>query len=307
MFMQKMYSLTKFAVLENYKGLYKEEGLIEYIIDDFPGKHLDSKFKSDNAIYNPLEDTKELYMELNKIDPNDFDSIINFVNIYGLPTGANIEAGNKEIKVIHRMKMQEFNNKLEPLKQIISIWQAIKENNKEDLEKHKKDFQLLATMNQIHDYIAYEDFEEVAEKISDKNLTHPIVSEEFKVWISVKEQDLRTIAKAYITQLLNEHASGETKTTLMNLAAERNGKTIYKKDIVEAISFKDLFEVAYFQVRKAILENDIKICEHCGFPFEVTHERQRFCPPRFGRKRSTCENTYNQKLKRQRKKEKDNT
>lgn len=51
-------------------------------------------------------------------------------------------------------------------------------------------------------------------------------------------------------------------------------------------------------------EIEYKTCEHCGKEFKVTHEKQRFCPTKPGRKRSTCENTYNQRIRRQRQKEK---
>lgn len=44
-------------------------------------------------------------------------------------------------------------------------------------------------------------------------------------------------------------------------------------------------------------------CENCGDIFVKTHGHQKFCPPHPGRKRSTCENTFNQRLKRQRMRE----
>jgi hypothetical protein len=72
------------------------------------------------------------------------------------------------------------------------------------------------------------------------------------------------------------------------------------------MTFKDLFEVAYFQLSRAVIGN-IKMsrCEHCGALFEVTHESRRFCPPLPKNKISSCQNAYNQRVKRKRKKAKE--
>ena len=39
-------------------------------------------------------------------------------------------------------------------------------------------------------------------------------------------------------------------------------------------------------------------CEECKRVFIKNHGNQRFCPPTY-QKRSKCENTYNQRIKRQ--------
>lgn len=44
------------------------------------------------------------------------------------------------------------------------------------------------------------------------------------------------------------------------------------------------------------------VCLECGKEFIKTHGHQKFCPPKPGRKISTCQNTYNQRKKRERKK-----
>ncbi|WP_066057296.1 hypothetical protein [Robertmurraya korlensis] len=66
--------------------------------------------------------------------------------------------------------------------------------------------------------------------------------------------------------------------------------------------FDDLFSFAYFQLARALV-NDVEVreCDNCGYIFEVTHQRQRFCPPVPNRKRSSCEMAYNNRLKKEKK------
>lgn len=298
-----MYCLTKFAVLENYTDLFKV-GETEWIIDRHPGKQIQAKLKN-RSLYNPLEDAKELYMELNKVIPEDPKTIMKFVRTYGLPIGANLDDGDKEIKAIYRMELQELNEKLKPFQKIISVWQAIKNNTEQALETIKKEFQLMATLDQIHEFSGEDNYEEILRNIN-ADMNNPTTTEEFKSWLSVKDEDLKVIALTYISVLLNKQSLGKRQHKVTNVTCERSGKLVTEKAMVEAISFNNLFEVAYYQLSKAIPKKEIRKCDHCEFPFELTHERQHFCPPLLGRKRSTCENTYNQRIKRQRKKEDQN-
>ncbi|KSU79742.1 hypothetical protein AS030_21040 [Fictibacillus enclensis] len=70
--------------------------------------------------------------------------------------------------------------------------------------------------------------------------------------------------------------------------------------------FMDLFDAAYFYLN-LFMENkaEMKICENYGHPFEVTHQRQRFCSALPGRKRSSCEMAYNNRLKKEKRKKGD--
>ncbi|PGX34580.1 hypothetical protein COE67_19835 [Priestia megaterium] len=66
--------------------------------------------------------------------------------------------------------------------------------------------------------------------------------------------------------------------------------------------FKDLFEAAFFFLTLSIYSNaEMRICENCGHLYEVTHKRQRFCSVLPGRKRSSCEMAYNNRLKKEKK------
>lgn len=117
---------------------------------------------------------------------------------------------------------------------------------------------------------------------------------ELKVtWEKLKKGDLETIALAYLNLKLKEISSGKASTRFID------GK------IVPAISFNNLLDAAGFQLKKAIFKDEkLKRCINCGALFEPAHASQKFCSPLPGRKRSTCENTYNQRQKRLRKKQK---
>ncbi|MDM5310351.1 hypothetical protein [Peribacillus frigoritolerans] len=78
-------------------------------------------------------------------------------------------------------------------------------------------------------------------------------------------------------------------------------KITRKEDIPTPISvFKDLFDAAYFYLTLSIYSQaEMRLCEYCGHLFEVTHQRQRFCSVLPGRKRSSCEMAYNNRLKKE--------
>lgn len=73
--------------------------------------------------------------------------------------------------------------------------------------------------------------------------------------------------------------------------------------VSHCVMFKNLLETAYFQLSRVILNNTtLRRCNECNEIFEVAHESQKFCPPKLGRKRSTCENTHKVRKKRQKQK-----
>jgi hypothetical protein len=300
-----VHCLTSFTVLENYKEFKDEKGFVRWIVNLEPEHQLDAKFKAKN-IYNPLEEARELYMELNKVNFKDPETLTKFVATYGLPLGENIEAGNKENKVFYKMDVFDFIEKLVRFKEIMRIWQAIKENNHEVLEKTKKTFHLLSAKGLIEMSEEYMDYviKNKVEILEFFNSNTPFSDEDFKLWNSVKDLGLQDIALAYIKLLFRKQYFGKMDTDLVDVPRNKNGKITMKKTLVDAVSFNDLFEVAFYQLRQLIFnEQEIRYCEHCKFPFEVTHEKQRFCPSVLGKKRSNCENTHNQRIRRQRKKE----
>lgn len=85
------------------------------------------------------------------------------------------------------------------------------------------------------------------------------------------------------------------------------GSTVRRtnKKYVSTHVFQNLFDVAYFQLKNAIVnEVNLKNCEHCGHLFPITHESRKYCSSLPGKKESTCLNVYKQRLKRQKAKAK---
>jgi hypothetical protein len=109
---------------------------------------------------------------------------------------------------------------------------------------------------------------------------------------SLSDNQVINLAKEYLASLLGYL---DAFNVSMHLDFE-NGT------FVPGVWFKDLFNFAYFQLAKALSNNvEVLECDYCSHIFEVTHKRQRFCPPLPNRKRSSCEMAYNNRLKKEKK------
>ncbi|MFJ5625583.1 hypothetical protein ACIQD3_23575 [Peribacillus loiseleuriae] len=300
-------SLNKFVVLSEYQQIHfdqEEEQIFEevkgvtrkeyceWILKD------DVKIKGDlryiftphdkiptyndlfKTAYDPLVNAKELYTEMNKIRPFDEKSLMKFVKRYGLPINEfiqertdtlerlNYTVKEDEIKCFTDMDVIIFNHRLMKFKKCVKLWGDIKENNLNELQQIVEEFGL---------YIK-DDF---------------IGPEKKAIWNKVKDQPLLGIAKAYLSMLLNEGYAGRAATKFID------------GYIVPAIIFNDLIEVSYYQLTQTVF-NDTKLveCHFCKDLFEPVHAKQHFCTKRMNEKRSSCENTFNQRVKYKNKKEK---
>jgi hypothetical protein len=281
--------------------------------------------------YDPLNETPELYLEMNKIEIFNETSLLKFIKNYGIPYHQQIPKGetgvfptvlfqqNETKKFIIAMDTLMFYEKLFKFQNTLKMWNSIKEDNIEEMTKIKEDFKIHAefygkhqaeftkelSLEQFAEFVFADlgftyrgEIEEVFEGIkhdSDKILKLSEKASELKImWEQVKNTDLKNIAFAYLNLKLKEIKSGKTSTRFID------GK------IVPAIHFNNLLEVAGYQLKQAIFKDEqLQKCLHCGALFEPKHARQKFCSPLPNRGRSTCENTYNQRLKRQRRKEKE--
>jgi hypothetical protein len=293
-----VYSLTRFAVLENYEMVYENKELKWISNED---KSFRAKIKN-NSVYNPLEDAKELYTELNKVDIHKPKSFLKFVETYGLPFGETIEAGNPDIKVFHSMNIEEFSERLDRYKEIFSYWKVAQNRNEKEMERLKKEFGNEALGGLLLNSLGFEIDEVAHTEFGKKDST--VMTPEYARWLEIKDKKPVDAIYQLISILVNEQYTERVQTSYVDVPCKRKGKVVYEKKMAPAVYLNDLFEVAYHQMTQSIYkEMKVGICEHCGFPFEITHERQKFCPPMLGRKGSTCENTHNKKIKRERKKE----
>lgn len=116
----------------------------------------------------------------------------------------------------------------------------------------------------------------------------------------------------HFNSILSSNRDESIGTIIANILNEKNTwkesyELIENMNIVHSIRFRTLLETAYFQLTRAILEKaTLRRCNECNEVFEVTHESQKFCPPKLGRKRSTCENTHKVRKSRQKQKQKNN-
>jgi hypothetical protein len=280
--------------------------------------------------YNPLSDTPEIYLELSKIVIFDERSLMKFIKKYGLPYNleqpkpgsglfeSELFRKNDKEKFLLGMDVLRFYEKLIKLKNVFKIWHAIQENDLKQLNEYREEFRFYAEYYETYsaayiDELSIDDFAEVVfndagflykggeirhvldEFKKDKNKIFHLkdkASEIQETWKQVKNSSKpKTIASAYLQLKLKDIDSGITATRFMN------GK------IIPAISFSNLMEVGGYQLKQAIFKNKkLEQCLNCGALFEKSHGLRKFCPPVMGNKRSTCENTYNQRLKRLRKK-----
>lgn len=280
-------------------------------------------------VYNPLFDTPELYLELNKVELFNEKLLMKFIKEYGIPYHehsssfgiyqSNLFKQNSNEAALRIMDTMFFYEKLIQFKKAVTLWNDIKQNNEVSLKRVKEDFSFYANFNEkqkkqfieelsLEQYLNYicadlgiveaKEREMVTEIF--KNSPDQIwklqqkASIETATWNKVKDLSDKDIAMAYLNLELGKLKSGKSSNTYIN------GK------IVPAVAFKNLLEVAAFQLKQAIF-NDTKLefCLNCGALFEPRHAHQRYCSPLPNRQRSTCENTYNQRLKRKIRKEKE--
>jgi hypothetical protein len=266
--------------------------------------------------YDPLEEAPNLYTEIAKIKFFDIPSLRRFIENFGLPWGTDLFATDIYFVMHYEMDLFPFYKLLHIYKKTLDIFEAINSHNQEKIQKYAEEFKeyveretkeyLYSVSSKIIDLGIDNFFEEMKkqnleiEEITEKLdiflenkiegiKTNPAI---FKKWRNISNESPRTIAKHYLVELLNNSNKGSSTFAIIN-----------NDEIHPATTFDNLFEVAYYQLSRAVIGNvEMRHCDNCGALFEVTHDSRRFCPPLPGHKISTCQNTYNQRVKRKRKK-----
>ncbi|ARI78812.1 hypothetical protein [Halobacillus mangrovi] len=309
----------------NYKNL---NSLIRrvHVTPEEITKYIDEDNKQSS--YDPLIDTPELYSEMHKIKFFNEKSLRRFIDNYGIPfhmyfneqgyVDSTLFKKNTSEKFLVEMDVFLFYEKLVEFKSAFKMWHDISQGEFEEIRKinarMKLEVDFIAQIRNLHkEELTLEEFADIVltnAELTNKGGEIEAILEDYKkhpdkliklnekateisgVWSKVKSESEKTIALAYLNLKLKELDSGRTSTRFID------GK------IVPAISFNNLVEVASYQLKQAIFkEQKFKVCLNCGDLFEPRHASQRFCSPLPGRKRSTCENTYNQRQKRLRKKQ----
>lgn len=313
--------MTLFYKVENYEFITEETDplnevpydLYKYMDEDIEyitvkEKDMDRALNSNEyTSFNPLEDTPNLYTDIAKIGKDDKKGLMNFVKEYGLPTGEAIMTSNPYHVFITKEEISEIFPEIEEYKRALNVYQTIRNGDQEEIQKlvqefrffikekvRESQFDIFYHQNEKANSGPESQFEVVplAKSLAEmEKINFQPSKAAFNAWEKIKDRDPKDIAMAYLTELLNEHGQGNSSYALIN------GK------IEPGTTFKNLLEVAYFQLSRAVIGNiTLRPCEHCGALFEVTHESRRFCPPHKDNKISTCQNSYNQRIKRKRKK-----
>ncbi|PGA16240.1 hypothetical protein COL65_20330 [Priestia aryabhattai] len=208
-----------------------------------------------------LQEASSLYTELAKLEVFDFNSLLRFSKHFGMPSGLMDDIGF-DIELDGNCLFFPFTS-ISVLNKKIAIY-------KQDFEW----FKVIQTKN--------------ATKI------RSMIPESDLILINNVDENEAVVnyAKHHLTLLL-----GRLDAFNVSMHVEfQNGS------FVPGVWFSDLFNFAYFQIAKALSNNvEVRECDNCGYIFEVTHKRQRFCPPLPHRKRSSCEMAYNNRLKREKK------
>jgi len=267
--------------------------------------------QSEMSQYNPLDEAPNLYTELAKIKYFDIDSLSKFVKNYSIPLGEKLFSKDDYKVLTYKMDLFKFYQELYDFKKALNIYTALQSNDEikiaqyseeyiHYIEKEAKPIFKEAFLKQIelsHNEIMQRAKESGLDKTDvfldylQNNVDIDISSGIIDKWHKIKDESPEIKTKNYLTDLINNW---------------ERGKTIYAvvaNQIRPGVSFKNLFEVAYYQLCQAITGNtELRECKNCGNLFEVDDDRRNFCPPLPGRKISSCQNTFNQRMKRKRKK-----
>ena len=127
-------------------------------------------------------------------------------------------------------------------------------------------------------------------------------------WSGTSEDDAQSVAKRFITKIINSNMSGmyqEIRSTLLTpeILRERGLFPVRgpfpERGLYIANTWDALISVVYRHLADIVVGTAVLQCEACGVPFVQTHARQRFCPTEIG-KRSLCEMRYQKARQRER-------
>jgi hypothetical protein len=286
--MLKFVCVTKVNVFEEYEILsfQKAEAIQPHWFERF---ELDS-----TRIFEKVMDTAR--------SKNIADSII-------LPT--------EKALVKAKRKMKSY-NPLTEAADLYTHFAGINPNKNSSLLKFVCNYGIPASMiyertYDVNDQAMYQSIMNLLAFSSDLKIQLKAFKETYSLWDSIKSHDLPYLKKViskYPEDFFVNHAS--TLDKAQSVLADyiqgslRWGHTlaVVEGKIRPILFFDHLYRIMDFQLYQAVVYDvPVKHCEFesCNKIFEDKNGR-KFCPPFPGNKRSTCENTANQRLKRMKKK-----
>lgn len=280
-------SFNEYGLLDIPNRKIKSDNYISAIPEEYVGgnqirdelaiRHLFTLSKKKQS-YKITDYGKNLYMWIGKTNFSDMKDLLDFCQKWGLPTGDNIE---KELPLDENSDRS------------IALLISDLSNLRKALNEYKNIFDQFIKVFIEEDLHWYVDVhpEGIFWKDDGKRTAGDI--EEFKKMVDDDKEKFKLYlehVKRRITYELEKHLTFEVQLRLNNVTKKSQ---IY-------ISFNDLIEISYYYLGNAIQERaEVRKCEYCDNYFEVTDNRQRFCPPPPTHKRSICETAYNNKKKRE--------
>lgn len=225
----------------------------------------EQRFRTDNAgnnYYDIGENGVSLYTELGKPINGD-KQILNFIKTWGLPDGLNMPIWEDKgrLHLPYTFNTQASEN--------LCLWCNDYYSLLNKWEQYRKDFRKFeAIISKDWKYL-----DAIEGYFTHGRLTHP---------------HSPTMAKQLFSRTLKEHMKNAYSLTVND-----------KGRFVQKSIFYNLFDIAYFQMARALSENvKFQRCKYCGHLFEVNYKGMSFCPPLPFHSRSSCEMAYTNRIKR---------
>ncbi|MED3799142.1 hypothetical protein P4604_17340 [Lysinibacillus capsici] len=229
-----------------------------------------------------------LFTELAKVELFDTNSLKKFTKNFGIPIGVDLSKKSGYVDLLDFKKYNTFlyfgaapialiYKELVEYQNIFNMFVAVKTNDKKlanAIYARKKLVQEIAEIGRFS--------KDILEKraLSKKTYEQNIIENNDPLSLA--------LCRKYLSEAITEKVAINSK-----IVNSIDG------DFFEIKLYNNLFEIAYNQIKDSLLNNtEIKKCEHCGHFFESTHGKQRFCPPLPFKKRSSCENSYSQQIRR---------
>ena len=272
-----------FAVTAPYHIVKGEDGK-DFIIPAYTNtvKHRFDRTKI-SKVYNPFEE-KYIFEKAIRIDTNSPKSILEFCNEYGLFRDGEVKGYQNNVKapvvfdrpeqVIYFNKsfqLSTFVNIIDEIKETVRLVKIIQERNADQLTELKN--RILNLLRSLRD-----DDGKIPER------TTEIIKK-------IENEPKLTFAKRQLLTRLNYHQEYVYPCTRLG----ENG------DLIPGHTSRSLLSVIYFQISEMVTKSQpLEKCLKCGSIFTPRKSGSVFCPPEDPTKRSSCENSYNQMVRRAR-------
>ncbi|WP_338652702.1 hypothetical protein V6B14_12870 [Sporosarcina psychrophila] len=235
-----------------------------------------------------LQDAVSLYTELAKLRPFYSKDLQNFSKVFGLPMGMeNIASNiinNVDMLDTRGVNLANLNDELIRFRGLFRFFTNLMTKNMDALRLNEKDV-ALALLEYENSKVPNnkEQPDNQPSKWGKYNNNNNEILRD-----NITDDELLINYKKYLIMQF-ENIDG----VVLKMDFDSNDDSFFPK-----IDFVNLFQFAYYQMMKALINNvELIKCEYCGHVFELAYKGRRFCPPLPNRKRSSCEMAYNNRKK----------